>query len=66
MVLDDDLRARMARAGVGNPEAFIEFQKGRELFERAHGSEMLISLLRQGNQHFANAVAIAASTSRMR
>lgn len=59
VVLDDGSRARMAGTGVGNPEALIEFQKGRELFERAHGSDMLISLLRQANRHFANAVAIA-------
>ena len=59
VVLDDGSRARMARAGVGNPEAVIELQKGRELVERAHGSDMLISLLRQANRHFANAVAIA-------
>ena len=59
VALDDGSRARMAGAAVGDPEALIEFQKGRALYERAHGSDMLISLLRQGNQHFANAVAIA-------
>lgn len=57
--LNDGLRTRMARARVGNAEAVIEFQKGCELFERAHGSGMLVSLLRQANRHFANAVAIA-------
>ncbi len=59
VVLDDTLRNRMRSVGISNVEAFIEYQKGRELFERAHGSDNLISLLRQGNAHFEAAVALA-------
>lgn len=59
VVLDDTLRQRMRRVGVRNVEAFIEYQKGRELWEKAHGGNNLISTLRQANQHFANAVSLA-------
>jgi TolB-like protein len=55
---DEQLRVRMARAGVGDAEAFVEFQKGFELLERAQRSAMPVSLLRRGNRHFARAVAI--------
>ena len=59
VVLDDTLRNRMRSVGISNVEAFTEYQKGRELFERAHGSDNLISLLRQGNVHFEAAVELA-------
>ncbi|MCJ7814450.1 MAG: hypothetical protein MUP31_00215 [Xanthomonadales bacterium] len=59
VVLDDALRNRMRSVGIGNVEAFTEYQKGRELFERAHGDDNLISLLRQGNSHFEEAVRLA-------
>jgi len=59
VVLDDSLRRQMRSVGIGNVEAFIEYQKGRELFERAHGSDRMISLLRQGNSHFETAVKLA-------
>lgn len=59
VVLDDSMRQRMRRVGVRNVEAFIEYQKGRELWEKAHGGNNLISTLRQANRHFANAVSLA-------
>ncbi len=59
VLLDETLRARMRSVGIGNVEAFIEYQKGRELFERAHGDDNLISLLRQGNTHFEEAARLA-------
>jgi adenylate cyclase len=59
VVLDDALRNRMRSVGIGNVEAFTEYQKGREFFERAHGNDNLISLLRQANSHFATAVELA-------
>jgi TolB-like protein len=36
VVLDEDALARMRRAGIGNVEAFIAFQKGSEAFAAAH------------------------------
>ena len=59
VVLDEDSRARMRRAGTGNVEAFTEYQKGRELFFRAHDSDNVVSVLRQANVHFERALALA-------
>ena len=59
VLLDDEQRTRMRRAGIGNVEAFTDYQKGHELFERAHGDVNLISLLRQGNFYFEEAVELA-------
>jgi len=59
VLLDDKLRTRMRSVGVGNVEAFIEYQKGRERFEKAHGGDNMISLLRQGNAYFDAAVTIS-------
>lgn len=55
--LDDTLRERMQRAGTRNVEAFIAFQKGLGLYERAHEEPSQISLLRQANFEFENAIA---------
>ena len=59
VVLNDVLLERMRRVGVRNVEAFTEYQKGRELFTRAHNDVNLISLLRQGNAYFEDAVRLA-------
>ncbi|MCH5377901.1 MAG: hypothetical protein JJ992_28425, partial [Planctomycetes bacterium] len=58
VVLDEQLRGRMRRAGIENVEAFTAYQKGRELLERAHGDDNLISLLRQANRYFEDTVAL--------
>lgn len=52
IVLDDDLRAKMRNFGVRDPEAFIAYQKGVELFDRAHGSSRILELLAQANTQF--------------
>jgi len=59
VVLDEHSRARMRRAGTGNVEAFTEYQKGREIFIRAHDSDNLVSGLRQASVHFEKAIALA-------
>ncbi len=59
VVLDEASRARMRRAGTGNVEAFTEYQKGRELFIRAHDSDNMVAGLRQANVHFEKAIALA-------
>ncbi len=58
VLLDDEQRTRMRRAGIGNVEAFTHYQKGQEFFERAHGDVNLISLLRQGNFYFEEAAKL--------
>ena len=59
-VLLDEARLKLMHSvGVRNIEAFTQYQKGREVFERAHGSDNLISGLRQANIHFGKAVELA-------
>ena len=54
--LDDALRERMHWVGTRDVEAFIAFQKGIEYYERAHREPNQISLLRQANIHFEQAI----------
>jgi len=55
--LDNTLRARMQRGSTRNVEAFISFQKGMILYERAHQEPSQISLLKQANVQFEDAIA---------
>ena len=50
VVLDEEKRASMRQAGLRDVEAFIAFQKGRELYGIAHGHEDQIGMLRQANR----------------
>ena len=52
VVLDEKQRAEMLETGVRNPEAFVAFQKGVELFHQAHGSKTMLESLREANQLF--------------
>jgi len=52
VVLDDEKREAMRRAGLRNVEAFIALQKGIELYESAHGSNYQLEGLRQANRYF--------------
>jgi adenylate cyclase len=58
IVLDENAWQRMQAAGVRNVDAFIEFQKGRELFGLAHGGGDLMLNLREGLVHFDRAIEI--------
>ena len=58
VVLDDDKRARMRRAGIGDVEAFIAYQKGIEAFGRAHGNSEPANVLPEANRWFDAALAI--------
>jgi len=58
IVLDEESWRRMQDAGVRNVDAFIEFQKGRELFDLAHGGGDLMTLLRKGIVHFDRAIEL--------
>lgn len=49
VVLDEEKRASMRQAGLRDVEAFIAFQKGRELYGIAHGHADQIGMLRQAN-----------------
>jgi TolB-like protein len=52
VVLDENKRNAMRLAGLRDIEAFTLYQKGRDLFERAHGEIDLIDGLRQANVYF--------------
>jgi TolB-like protein len=58
IVLDEESWQRMQEAGVRNVDAFIEFQKGRELFDLAHGGSELMATLRKGIVHFDRAIEL--------
>lgn len=56
VIMDDERRARMRAAGVGDPQAFVAYQKGLELYLRAHPNEDQLALLAQANAHFEEAI----------
>lgn len=56
VVLDDGRRAQMRAAGVGDPQAFIAYQKGLELYALAHPNEEQLTLLAQANEFFEEAI----------
>ena len=58
IVLDEESWQRMQRAGVRNVDAFVEFQKGQELFDRAHRGSELMAYLEKGIVHFDRAIAL--------
>ena len=58
IVLDEESWRRMQEAGVRNVDAFVEFQKGRELFDLAHGGGDLMTHLREGMVHFDRAIEL--------
>jgi adenylate cyclase len=58
IVLDEPSRQRMQRAGVRNVEAFVEYQKGQELFRLAHGGNELMEMLHEGIVHFDRAIEL--------
>ena len=58
IILDEESWQRMQEAGVRNVDAFIEFQKGRELFDLAHGGNELMATLERGIVHFDRAIEL--------
>jgi len=58
IVLDESAWQRMQAAGVRNVDAFVEFQKGVELFELAHGAPDLIGTMREGLRHYDRAIEL--------
>jgi TolB-like protein len=58
VVLDENKRDAMRLAGLRDIEAFTLYQKGRDLFERAHGEIDQIEGLRQANVYFEQVMEI--------
>jgi len=52
VVMNEDKREAMRRAGLRDVEAFIALQKGFELQEKAHGDQDIIGTLRKANRYF--------------
>jgi len=57
VVLDEDMRKAMRNAGARDVEAFISFQKGRELYQLAHGERDQIPTLMEANGFIEQAIA---------
>ena len=51
VVLDEESRAQMTMANIRNPEAFVAFQKGQELFTLAHGELPQLPTLLRANDY---------------
>lgn len=66
VVLDEEQREGMRRTGMNDPEAFIAFQKGRELFIRAHElpDAEEIAMLAEANVYFAKAIELEPESPR--
>jgi TolB-like protein len=60
VVLDDTQREQMLSSGLRNPEAFIAFQKGIEIYDRAHATTVdeQIRQLALANSQFEKALAL--------
>jgi TolB-like protein len=59
VVLNEDKRQKMHFSGIRDVEAFIAYQKGMEIFDRAHDSENPADLLPEANRWFDRALAIS-------
>ena len=62
--LDDDTVANMRSAGFRNPEAFIAYQKGFELYNKAHDNWDIIPQLAQANEWLDKVIALEPESSR--
>jgi TolB-like protein len=57
--LDEATQQRMQVSGLRDVNAFIAYQKGVKLNIRGHGADNMLELLREGNDYFSEALAIA-------
>ena len=63
VVLDEKKRTKMREAGVGDPEAYIAYQKGLELASLSHGSGSIVEGLANANTYFEKAFTLAPNFS---
>ena len=59
VVLNEDKREKMHSSGIKDVEAFIAYQKGMELFDRAHDTGNPVELLPEANRWFDRVLAIS-------
>ena len=58
VVMDDDKRETMRKAGLRNVEAFVNYQKAMELYSEAHGDVDQIEYLRRTNQQLEKIIEL--------
>lgn len=63
VVLSDANRRQMQNSGTRNIDAFIAFQRGKELWDRAHEEEETDDLLREADAYFTRATELAPDFS---
>ena len=56
VVMDEEKRELMRRAGLRDVEAFIAFQKGSDLYEKAHGQADQVAGLREANRYLEEVI----------
>ena len=59
VVLDEEQLQGMRSVGLQNPEAYVAFQKGIELFDEAHGAQAQLEKLLYANEWFEKTMALA-------
>ena len=63
VVMDDDKRESMRKAGLRNVEAFVNFQKAQELYGEAHGDVDQIEYLRRTNEQLEKIMELVPTFS---
>ncbi len=61
VVLNEEKRQRMRDARIEDVEAFIAYQKGMEMMEKAHAISDPVDMLPEANQYFDQALALVPS-----
>jgi len=56
VVLNDEKRENMRKAGLRDVEAFIAYQKGQEAYDQAHGQANIIELLQEANRYYETVI----------
>ena len=63
VVMDDDKREAMRRAGLRNVEAFVAFQKARGLYDKAHSEADQVKSLQAANRELDRVIELVPNFS---
>jgi len=63
VVMDDDKREAMRKSGLRNVEAFVDYQKAKELYGEAHGDVNQIEYLRRTNEQLEKIIELVPTFS---
>jgi len=58
LVLDDEARNAMQAVGVRNVDAFVAYQKGYDLYQKAHGDAPTLATLAEAHREFERAIEL--------